>query len=93
MRGNVSGEIADIFVVLVRDYDHVTGIIFDPKRIDKGGHSLVYINYILEPEQCPLVLYPVYSEADGTDVVRVSVVVHKDYWIIIHVHENESNYI
>lgn len=74
--GDIGWQVVDIFVVLVRDNDYMAGVIFDPKGVDKDSYCLVDIDYVLEPEQCPLTFYPVNSEADGTGVIGVGVVVH-----------------
>lgn len=54
----------------------MAGVIFDPKRVDKGGHSLVDIDDILKLKEGLITIDPIDSEADGTSVIGVGVVVH-----------------
>lgn len=43
----IVGEIVDIFVVIVWHDNHVTWVIFDPKRVDEGSYFDVFVNYVL----------------------------------------------
>ncbi len=61
----------------------MAGVIFDPKRVDKGGHSLVDIDDVLKLKEGLIAIDPIDSEADGTSVIGVGVVVHILSWIII----------
>ena len=47
MSAHIVGKIINILMVVVWHDDHVAGIVFDPKRIDKSGAGFVFVDYIL----------------------------------------------
>ena len=55
--------------MIVGDHDHMTGIVFDPKRIDKGCDEFVDVDDVGEAQKSAFTLYPAHSEADRTDIV------------------------